>query len=37
MPGAGKIIQAEVEAWDGVTSRAHRFGGVEFMLGKRGP
>ena len=32
---AEKIIKTAVEAWEGVTSRAHRFGGVEFMLGKR--
>ena len=28
-------IRTEVEGWDGVTSRPHRFGGVAFMLGKR--
>jgi Family of unknown function (DUF5519) len=28
-------IRAEVESWDGVTSHPHRFGGVEFRLGKR--
>lgn len=32
---AGKIIKTEVEAWEGVTSRAHRFGGTEFIFGKR--
>lgn len=35
MIDALQIIKSEVEAWDGVTSRAHRFGGVEFTLGKR--
>ncbi len=30
-----QIIKTSVEAWDGVTSRAHRFGGIEFKLGKR--
>lgn len=35
MKEAMQIIKAEVEAWDGVTSRAHRFGGVEFLIGKR--
>ena len=24
-----------MEAWDGVTTHAHRFGGVEFRFGKR--
>jgi hypothetical protein len=33
--GAGSRISAEVKSWDGVTSHAHRFGGVEFRLGKR--
>ena len=28
-------IAAEVLSWDGVTSAPHRFGGVEFLLGKR--
>ena len=28
-------VAAEVTAWDGVTQHAHRFGGVEFRLGKR--
>ena len=28
-------IRTEVEAWDGVTTHAHRFGGVEFRFGKR--
>jgi Luciferase len=29
-----KIIES-VSAWEGVTSRAHRFGGIEFTLGRR--
>jgi Family of unknown function (DUF5519) len=33
--GAGSRITAEVTSWDGVTSHPHRFGGVEFRLGKR--
>ena len=33
--GAGERIKVEVERWDGVESRPHRFGGVAFMLGKR--
>jgi hypothetical protein len=28
-------VTAEVLSWDGVTSASHRFGGVEFLLGKR--
>jgi hypothetical protein len=28
-------INEAVSAWEGVTSRAHRFGGIEFTLGKR--
>jgi hypothetical protein len=33
--GAGSRIADEVSGWDGVTSHPHRFGGVEFRLGKR--
>jgi hypothetical protein len=32
---AGRRIAEEVSSWDGVTSHPHRFGGVEFRLGKR--
>ena len=28
-------IEQEVGSWDGVTVHPHRFGGVEFRLGKR--
>jgi len=28
-------IKESVSAWEGVTSCAHRFGGIEFSLGKR--
>jgi hypothetical protein len=28
-------ITAEVLSWEGVTAAPHRFGGVEFVLGKR--
>ena len=28
-------IAAEVGAWDGVTVHPHRFGGVEFRVGRR--
>ena len=33
--GAGSRIADEVKSWEGVTTHAHRFGGVEFRLGKR--
>jgi hypothetical protein len=28
-------VTTEVLGWEGVTSGSHRFGGVEFLLGKR--
>jgi luciferase-like monooxygenase len=28
-------VTTEVLSWEGVTSGSHRFGGVEFLLGKR--
>jgi Family of unknown function (DUF5519) len=28
-------IEEEVGSWEGVTVKPHRFGGVEFVLGKR--
>jgi hypothetical protein len=28
-------IEHEVGSWDGVTTREHRFGGIEFRLGRR--
>jgi len=31
----GERIAAEVESWSGVSSGPHRFGGVEFRLGRR--
>ena len=31
----GERIAAEVVSWPGVSSGAHRFGGVEFRLGRR--
>lgn len=33
--GASERIAAQVTAWEGVTSAPHRFGGVEFRLGRR--
>ncbi len=32
---AGERIEREVARWEGVTVHSHRFGGVEFRLGKR--
>ena len=34
MRGAGERISFEVGSWDGVESHDHRFGGVEFRLGR---
>jgi hypothetical protein len=31
----GERIAAEVESWPGVSSASHRFGGLEFRLGRR--
>jgi len=33
--GARQRIETEVLTWPGVVSQPHRFGGTEFMLGKR--
>ena len=30
-----ETIRAELLSWDGVTAEPHRFGGVEFLLGRR--
>jgi hypothetical protein len=30
-----ELIEREVGSWEGVTVHAHRFGGVEFRVGKR--
>jgi hypothetical protein len=30
-----EVIEREVGSWEGVTVHPHRFGGVEFRLGKR--
>ncbi len=37
MGAARETIQQQVLRWEGVTARAHRFGGIEFRLGKREP
>lgn len=34
MDGAGRAIENAVLNWESVTSHPHRFGGVEFRLGK---
>ncbi|MDQ3752015.1 MAG: DUF5519 family protein [Actinomycetota bacterium] len=34
MAHASERISREVGSWDGITSRSHRFGGVEFRLGR---
>lgn len=34
MPGAARKITEQVTGWDGVTTRSHRYGGVEFRLGR---
>jgi hypothetical protein len=33
--GAGQSIKARVSAWEGITTRPHRFGGTEYRLGGR--
>lgn len=33
--GAQEQITKTVASWDGVTVRPHRFGGVEYVIGKR--
>ncbi|MGA7160324.1 MAG: luciferase family protein [Bacteroidota bacterium] len=35
MVGAKEKIHLTVAAWEGVASQPHRFGGIEFRLGKR--
>ena len=35
MKSVEERIAAEVGAWDGVTVHPHRFGGVEFRVGRR--
>ena len=33
--GAGNAIQLEVSRWEGIRIGPHRFGGLEYKLGKR--
>ncbi len=35
MEDIARLIADEVTSWEGVTSHPHRFGGVEFRLGRR--
>lgn len=35
MEDIGARIASEVTSWEGVSAHPHRFGGVEFRLGKR--
>ena len=35
LKGAQKSITEVATAWPGVTSQPHRFGGVEYVIGKR--
>lgn len=30
-----ELVRAEVTSWEGVTTHEHRFGGIEFRLGRR--
>ena len=34
MPEASNRITKQVTSWDGVTTSSHRYGGVEFRLGR---
>lgn len=35
VPGARQAVMAELAAWDGVRVQAHRYGGTEWVLGRR--
>jgi hypothetical protein len=35
VPGAYDKIVAEVSSWEGVSASPHRFGGMEFRMGRR--
>ena len=35
MENIGERIEREVASWEGVSTHEHRFGGVEFRLGRR--
>jgi hypothetical protein len=34
MDGASRAIEQEILSWDGISAHQHRFGGLEFRLGK---
>src|SRR5439155_17688231 len=33
--GLSKLIEREVASWDGIIVQPHRFGGIEFRVGRR--
>jgi Family of unknown function (DUF5519) len=35
MSGAGEIINAELRTWPGVVVETHRFGGLEYLYGRK--
>ena len=35
MPSLAARIEREVGSWDGVTVSPHRYGGIEFRVGRR--
>jgi predicted DNA-binding protein (MmcQ/YjbR family) len=35
VPGAQELITKAVTSWAGVSTNPHRFGGVEYVIGKR--
>jgi hypothetical protein len=35
MSSAGERIHLEVSSWPGVTAETHRFGGIEYLYGKK--
>jgi hypothetical protein len=35
LPAAAEAVAQEVSSWEGVTVHQHRFGGVEFRIGRR--
>jgi Family of unknown function (DUF5519) len=35
MKGAGELIREAVSSWPGVEAAGHRFGGIEYRLGRK--
>ena len=35
VPGAGKKIESALQEWAGINARPHRYGGLEYRLGRR--